>query len=164
MGEGGTLMQTKFIEAHSAEGNWGKFAVCRFNGDEWARRSKVVGASLLSTVGWGPEHYLILDLQTGEGAIFRPGGYVKADLDKHAIWVCPLFEPFLEWLWQRQPFDYDRLPDEIDLSGVPLQLAGYRRPGPHGFVGYTDRDTVECACGDEFPDEDAWEAHKAGAA
>jgi hypothetical protein len=35
-------MKTKFIEASDAkEFNWGKFALCRFEPEEWARRSEV---------------------------------------------------------------------------------------------------------------------------
>lgn len=137
-------MQTKFIEATNRiapserYGNWGKFAVCRFDPEEWARRAQVpdsapiIGLSLLQTVGWGPEHVLVLDLQTGEGALFRHGGMASADLKKHRVWVCPLFEPFLAWLYQQDLADLDALPDYVDLADAPFALTGYRRPGRDG--------------------------------
>jgi hypothetical protein len=74
---------------------------------------------------------IVFDLQTCEGTAFRPGGRAKYDLDKHKIWVCPLFEPFLEWLYkQPQHDDLTALPDTIDLPDVPFALSGYRRNGP----------------------------------
>lgn len=92
--------------------NWGKFLVGRFT-DEWSRASMLPGLSedlqiiarlpLLQQRGWGERHIMVFDLETGEGAVFRHGGLAKADLHKHKIWVCPLFEPFLEWLYE-QPF------------------------------------------------------------
>src|SRR5215472_3004576 len=98
-------MITKLIEAtNTAAGgiNRGKFLVGRFDQDEWARRSTVSTPlegdyPLLARVGWSPQHVMVFDLQTGEGAMFRPGGYAKGDLIKHRIWVCPLFELFLTW-------------------------------------------------------------------
>lgn len=86
-------------------------------------------ARLLASCGWFHEHLLVLDLATGEGAIFRHGGYAPADLNKHKVWVCPLFEPFLSWLYQQDVSDLDALPAAVTLTGVPLQLQGYRRPG-----------------------------------
>ena len=71
----------------------------------------------------------MLDLQTGEGAIFRPGGNAHADLQKHRIWCCPLFEPFLEWLYKHNLENIDELPKHVDLA-AEFELFGYRRPGP----------------------------------
>ena len=127
-------METKIIEARNSEvANWGKFLVGRFDIDEWARRSELPGAEspmpLLRRVGWGPEHIFVMDLQTGEGAIFRQGGFAPADLKKHRIWVCPLYEPFLTWLYQQDLSDLDHLPDLVDLD-APFEMSGYRRPGP----------------------------------
>jgi hypothetical protein len=125
-------MQTKFIEATNGPRNWGKFMVGRFDKDEWARRSAVSGGKwpLLRAVGWSLDSLLVVDLQTGEGAIFLPGGFVPADLEKHAIWVCPLFEPFLVWLYQQDLSDLDRLPAHVDLPDAEFAMQGYRRPGP----------------------------------
>lgn len=135
-------METKFIEATDAtNSNWGKFMVGRFTQDEWKRRSAVdrwgngrtVKHSevkpLLSRIGWGPDHLLVLDLQTCEGAVFCPHGYAKADLDKHKIWVCPMFEPFLTWLYERDLTSLEKLPSMVNLGDVPVAMAGYRRTG-----------------------------------
>ena len=134
-------MKTKIIEARNAEvGNWGKFAVGRFKfavgqftSDEWSRRSVLPGAESLTPLiwrlGWRPDNIWVLDLQTGEGALFKPGGFAPADVTKHAIWVCPLFEPFLTWLYQQDLSDLDHLPDLVDLEAA-FAMSGYRRPGP----------------------------------
>lgn len=150
-------MKTKIIEA-SNDFNWGKFLLGRMD-EEWKLRSGLFDVArqvtddvlgdgsyddmhapnyarpgtrpLLAQLGWGPEHLWVLDLQTGEGAFFKPGGYAKNDLDKHAIWVCPLFEPFLGWLYQQDLSDLDALPACVTIEARPA-LQGYRRPGPDG--------------------------------
>lgn len=130
-------MQTKLIEAtQSADAgpNWGKFCVARFD-SEWAQSSHIGGPlgdqrPLLAQCGWGRDMLWVLDCQTGEGAYFKPGGYACADLEKHRIWVCPLFEPFLEWLYGQDLSDLAALPELVELPGAPAALSGYRRPGP----------------------------------
>ena len=123
-------MHTKIVEVLSPQGNWGKFLLGRFAG-EWVKYSEVgEGVPLLAQLGWTPHHLLVLDLATGEGAIFRLGGLAVADLNKHRIWVCPLFEPFLQWLYEQDVGDLDELPSLVRLDGPPLAMAGYRRPGP----------------------------------
>jgi hypothetical protein len=132
-------VKTKIIEAVQSKavpGNWGKFMVM-VPEEEWAYRSQVsteFSGALLSALGWTWQHVWVLDLQTGEGAFFKAGGYPKADLDKHAIWVCPLFEPFLEWLYARWretgTLDLDALPEVVELPDAEFALRGYRRPGP----------------------------------
>ena len=128
-------MITKFIEVTNTVGgkpfNWGKFMVARFSDEEW-HRGAVEGAKflgLLDQVGWTRRHIIVFDLQTCEGAAFLPGGWPKADLNKHRVWVCPLFEPFLEWLYKRDLTDLDALPDSITLPDAPAALSGYRRKG-----------------------------------
>ncbi len=132
-------MDTKFVEAaHGpAGGNWGKFALCRFTPDEWSRPAQMPGAperSLLGQLGWANDHIMVTDLATGEGAMFRPGnGLASAGLEKHQIWVCPLFEPFLEWLFHHargNPGWWDTVPAIVWLPEAPGALHGYRRPGP----------------------------------
>lgn len=129
-------MITKFIEAtqDSESGfNWGKFMIGKFSPEEWAYRSALEAANaqrLIAGRGWSTRHFFFLDLQTGEGAIFSPGGIASADLEKHKIWVCPMAEPFLEWLYQQDLGDLDSLPPLVELPGVPAALAGYRRSGP----------------------------------
>ena len=124
-------MQTKIIECTNGEFNWGKFMIARFD-TEWARRSKVatdVERPLLCQVGWSANHIVVFDLQTGESAIFLPGGNAHIDLERHKIWVCPLFEPFLEWLYHQDLADLQKLPDLLDLPDAPGALWGFRRSG-----------------------------------
>jgi hypothetical protein len=125
-------MKTVFIEAtnRGENGNWGKFMVGRFEPIEWYRGSVVTERSLLHDVGWGPYHILVYDLQTGEGGIFKPGGDAHYDLEKHKIWVCPLFEPFLGWLYKQDLDDLNSLPRSIELPEAPFSFSGYRRKGP----------------------------------
>ncbi len=141
-------MELKIVEAghpvneNGVGGNWGKFGIARFD-VEWADKPEFPGTDgfphipLLAQLGWGPEHIWVLDLQTGEGALFLPGGLAKADLRKHRIWVCPMFEPFLEWLWEhtRTGRDwYARLPRRVELPDAQFAFSGYRRPGPNPCV------------------------------
>ncbi len=119
-------MKTVLIEASSPQGNWGKFLIGVFDQTELAVKSAVDGRPLVWGRGWGPGHVLVVDLQTGEGGTFKMGGLASADLEKHNIWVCPLFEPFLAWLYV-QP-DPMSLPFTVTLE-APLQFAGYRRTG-----------------------------------
>lgn len=123
-------MITKIIEASNGT-NWGKFMLMRFDHDEWEQRSAIVpGAKLLRACGWSHDHLWMLDLQTGEGAFFRPGGSAHADLERHKIHVCLLFEPLLEHLYAADLTDITALPDQLELPDAPAGLYGYRRPGP----------------------------------
>lgn len=148
-------MITKLIEATTKpryEGdnarNWGKFMVARFDA-EWRRGSEVseLNAPLLGQIGWTPDHIVVFDLQTGEGAIFRPGGYAVADLDKHMMWVCPLFQPFLEWVYKQDLTDLSKLPNCIELP-AEFEFFGYRRGGPtgDGHPEYYDPSFPERTC------------------
>lgn len=125
-------METVFIEATNTESggiNHGKFMVGRFTPEEWSRASLVnVDSCQLKFRGWTPGHILVLDLQTGEGSIFRHGGCAKADLDKHQIWVCPLFESFLHWLYSQDVSDLKKLPQMVSVV-APSAIYGHRRPG-----------------------------------
>ena len=124
-------MISRFIEAtDGTEFNWGKFVLMRFDESEWKYQSAIEERSLLSGRGWCREHLIAFDLQTGEGAFFLPGGLAAHDLnDKHKIWVCPLFEPFLDWLYHQDTSDLEALPPLVNLGNVPTSLAGYRRAG-----------------------------------
>ena len=131
-------MIAKFIEATDATRfNHGKFMVARFSEDEWLRRSRIATFSdgshdrllLPDVCGWAGRHILVLDLQTGEGAIFLPGGLAAADLRNHRILVCPMFEPFLAWLYEQDLTDLNALPGMVNLGDVPTAMHGYRRPG-----------------------------------
>jgi hypothetical protein len=126
-------MISKIIEVTNRQFNWGKFLLLRPD-TEWQRRAVMDPyrrTALLGVCGWTPEHLWVLDLQTGEGAYFKPGGVASADLDKHRIWVCPMFEPFLAWLYEQDLSDFSQLPDRLDLPHAPPELYGYRRPGSH---------------------------------
>ena len=124
-------MQTTFVEVEH-DFNWGKFAVGRFDTDEWARTSGVgTQTSLLKQRGWTLDHIWVFDLQTGEAAYFRPGGIAQYDLNKHKIWVCPMFQPFLQWLYQQDLSDLTKLPKVVKLTekDAPGAMYGYRRKG-----------------------------------
>jgi hypothetical protein len=129
-------MECRFIEAsqNAQTGfNWGKFMVARFTDEEWEYRSRmdtVLPGSLLRKCGWDPRRLLVMDLQTGEGALFQPGGSAHGDLGNHRIWVCVLFEAFLSWLYSQDVSDLAALPEIIELPDAPAGLYGYRRPGP----------------------------------
>lgn len=115
--------------------NWGKFMVA-IPDAEWNWRSQVTledgtlwtRRPLLSEVGWGPRHVWVMDLQTGEGAIFGHGGLASADLVKRRIWVCVLFEPFLTWLYKQDLSTLETLPQVVNLD-AEFSFHGYRRPG-----------------------------------
>ncbi len=68
----------------------GTFLVARFDEQEWRHVSEFDRAPLLRGRGGAPDHVLVVDPQTGEGAIFGPGGVAPADLNKDRIWGCPL--------------------------------------------------------------------------
>lgn len=130
-------MQTKFIEVTNKEQNWGKFLIVRFD-EEWEYKSAFTGRSLLAEVGWGRDNIIVFDLQTREGAGFRPGGLASADLDKHRVWVCPMYEPFLTWLYCQDLSDLSKLPASLDLKDAQFSMWGYRRKGPDDKQERTD--------------------------
>jgi hypothetical protein len=126
---------TKFIEVTNVKDggiNFGKFLLLRYDESEWAVRSSVDGHGLLSGRGWTPKHLWVLDVQTGEGACYMPGGLASHDLnEKHKIWVCPMYEPFLTWLYRQDLTDITALPSLVELSekDAPSSMAGHRRRG-----------------------------------
>jgi hypothetical protein len=131
-------LRLHIVEVVSDQWNHGKIGVGQYDEVEW-RKTSVVDTStrrpLLMQLGWAQgEGVWVLDLQTGEGAYFnpRPLGVASSDLRKSRIYVCPLFEPFLQWLYvefENLGRDVDRLPPLVELTGIPQQLYGYRRPG-----------------------------------
>jgi hypothetical protein len=125
------------VQQHGKPQNWGKFMV-GVPDAEWFRESLVdpVGGRypLLEQIGWTQNHVWVMDLQTGEGAWFRHGGLARADLEKHRIWVCPLFEEFLKWLYAQDLAGLHLLPGVIELPDAQFSINGYRRPGPHDVV------------------------------
>ena len=141
--------------------NWGKFLVARFD-EEWELKSELTRDPLLRSLGWWSDHYLwVLDLQTGEGALFSPGGHAHNDLKRHAIWVCPMYEPYLEWLyqwWRDGNRSIAELPRLVELPNAPFSMHGYRRPGPSEQYDANDQDRT---LGDE--DGEAADARPADA-
>lgn len=121
-------MQTKFVEVTNNNQNWGKFLLIRFDA-EYEYKSAFTNKSLLHEVGWHPSNIFLLDLQTGEGARFLPGGLASVDLDKHKIWCCPMYGPFLEWLYLQDLNDFSKLPNSVNLPNAEFALYGYRRNG-----------------------------------
>jgi hypothetical protein len=118
--------------------NWGKFMLARFDSEEWGRRTLVDDSPfpLLMRCGWTFEHVWVLDLATGEGALFKPGGQVAIDLEKHRVWVCPMFEVFLGWFYAHPEcwLDLAAVPQLITLTDEETRAAsalyGRRRSGP----------------------------------
>lgn len=128
-------MRTYLFEATNGF-NWGKFCVGVMD-HEWQWRSRVDTDDrrrLLAGRGWDDQHIWVMDLATGEGALFRHGGHAGRDLDKHKIWVCPLFEPFLEWFYKQDLGKLDELcAAVVQLPDAPSSLYGSRRrPRPVG--------------------------------
>jgi hypothetical protein len=132
-------MITKIIEVTNGNLNWGKFLLGVFDEKEWGRKVAVKDhpdpdTLLLYAIGHRSDMLWVIDLQTREGAMFKPGGVAKADLEKHQIWVCPMFEPFLEWLYKQDivhsgVVTLDSLPDAVDLPDAQFRLYGHRRSG-----------------------------------
>lgn len=127
-------MQTRLIEAgQGTDGkgpNWGKFCVMWFD-SEWEHQSEVdPGRALLPACGWPPGFLWVADLQTAEAVYVRPGGSASYDLDKHRVWVCPMFGPFLAWLYRfLEEHDVKELPPYVALPDAVFAFHGYRRPG-----------------------------------
>jgi hypothetical protein len=124
-------VETRIIEAQQGPAglNWGKFMIGRLT-SEWNVLSAAgKGRPLLRACGWSrcPEKLLVLDLQTGEGAWFEAGAGAREELKKHRIWVCVLFEPFLEWLFAQDLSDLRKLPRAVDLPDAEPAWSGYRR-------------------------------------
>lgn len=134
-------MQLHLFEGRTAAlpvANWGKFAVGAFGPHEYAWRSAIAEdpgqpdllpqRPLLATLGWSKRHILVLDLQTGEGGLFRHGGHARADLNRRRIWVCVLFEAFLGWVYEQDLAAIADWPRVIHLD-AEFAWHGYRRPG-----------------------------------
>lgn len=107
--------------------NWGKFLLSRFEDSEWAVPSRIseYERSLVAGRGWDRQHVFVLDLQTGEGALFRPGGSAKHDLEKHSIWVCPMYPVFLAWFYKHPEHwtDLETLPSLLELTDEEAMAA-----------------------------------------
>ena len=116
-------MNTKIVEVTNGVA-WGKFLIGWFDLVEWARHSAMLPGDaalaqhpLLSLSGWSPEHFLLLDLDTGEGGLFKHRGLADQDMANKHVSVGPMFEPFLTWLYDQPLEDVRslRLPKLINL-------------------------------------------------
>lgn len=127
-------MKTFVFEATQSpdySGNWGKFLV-GIPDTEWRWKSKVCPDSqlpLLRQLGWNNEFIWVMDLQTGEGCTVRHGGNARADLNRHRVWVCPLFEHWLAWVYKQDLAKIGEWPRLVYLPDAPFDLYGYRRAG-----------------------------------
>jgi hypothetical protein len=117
---------TKFIEVTNDNQNWGKFMLMRFD-TEFEYVSTIGRSKLLRSIGWSSDQLWVLDLQTCEGVAIRPGGNAHYDLEKHKVWVCPMFEPFLVWLYKQDLKDLNELPAMVNLPDAEFAMFGYRR-------------------------------------
>ncbi len=131
-------MLTKFIEVTDpTQFNWGKFVISQYEAEEWARMSQISGApSLLRDRGFEGGDIWVMDLQTRESACINFNTDPVHQLEKHRIWVCPMFSPFLQWLWQQDLSDVTKLPSVVILPAELVKghvaMQGYRRSGPTG--------------------------------
>ena len=103
------LVITHLIEA-SDNAAYGKFLIARLD-DELHASSALPGyegSPLLRLGGlrrFNENSTLIVDLQTGNAAVFfiSNGGSWEADLNRTGpIHVCPMFRPFLKWLYEQK--------------------------------------------------------------
>jgi hypothetical protein len=126
-------MDYRIIEATQADEpfNWGKFLITEFDDKAWDHISAINARPLLPTIGYVRRRpgLWVLDLQTREGAYFYPDGSAIADLNKTRIWTCPLFEPFLLWLYENYEGSLVSLPNVVYLNNAPAALAVPRRAG-----------------------------------
>lgn len=139
-------MRSKIVEAVGGNNfNWGKFMVLQWEPEDWDHTSIVQHEydgrvrRLLPSIGHNRRDIMVMDLETCEGAIFSPGGVARSDLRKRRVWVCVLFEPFLDWLYEfynthyraeGRPFNVLDLPDKVEFPDNPPAFQGHRREGP----------------------------------
>lgn len=125
-----STMQTKIIEASTGI-NWGRFLLQRFEASERAHRSHFEPISIWKDSPPPQTALWVLDLITGEGALFDLAKPLEEQLAQHQVWVCVLFEPFLAWLEARfrqaSSLDafWDALPAGVQVSAAP-EVIGYR--------------------------------------
>lgn len=141
-------MIVHFIEVTQADFNLnhGKFMIGRFTAEEARTNSALPDYEHESLWRVGglrkmrPDTTLVMDLQTGEGASFSldpmggdPKWQAHFHLEKHKIWVCPMFEPFLGWLYGQGlangKGDITALPRYVEVATLEGALYGHRREG-----------------------------------
>jgi hypothetical protein len=83
------------------------------------------GRRLLRMCGWSPICCGCWISRPAKGRASKLGGRGSVDLSesgKQQIWVCPMFEPFLEWFYRRDLNDSDKLPALVNLGDGPTAL------------------------------------------
>jgi hypothetical protein len=80
---------------------------------------------------WNTSNILVLDLETKEGLVLPSNTYNPLGLldDKHDIWVCPMFRPFLVWLCLQEYTSVTELPDFVALPTDESEMFGHRANG-----------------------------------
>lgn len=138
-------MISKIIEVENGF-NWGKFLVAKFDDLELSLRSSVdpeTPMTMLRAIGYGRDDTCVwvVDLQTREGAGFYPNGNASIDLNARSIWVCPMYEPFLNWLYKQDLSDITKLPAVVrftlEETAEHTASQGYRRQGPQPLTAKT---------------------------
>lgn len=132
-------MIAHYVETYN-DFNHGKFVLLRHGPEDLRRRSALPGyetTHILVGRKWDADGTFIADLQTGEGCVFYlecGSAAVQYTLNqKHKIWVCPMYEPFVCWLADTHPElargggDITALPSVVELPDAPTAVAGYRR-------------------------------------
>lgn len=119
-------MRTKLVEAtQSPAFNWGKFMLLQFDYDDAQYQSQISKHQrLLAAVGYQGDLKVwlwVLDLQTGEGAVFPVlnNGLLEYDIKEHQIRVCPMYKPFLEWLYANFNGNLEDIPSIVEVQGLP---------------------------------------------
>lgn len=117
-------MITHFLETTDGIAH-GKFLLGRLDASEAQVKSALPmleGQSMWRNAGgarkFRPEHTLILDLQTGEGA-----GWGLSDryhclqrLEELRAWVCPMYRPTVLWLCERATLPFAELPRYVEID------------------------------------------------
>jgi hypothetical protein len=135
--------------------NWGLFMVLVPDGNEWSWQSKVVPSlePVLGNFGWTPQHVIVMDIRTGEAAIFNPAsGQPKVELDEHRIYTSPHFKPFLEWLYAQDIEHLWQAPGVVtELPDATFAMRGWREIGPHPVsITLHEGDVITLKFGDQL--------------
>lgn len=115
-------MDTQIVVVDHTEGtgaivSQGVFLVAEFEPSE---------LEVVRETGWGPQHRLVVDLKTGVGGLYRPGGDPFFDVCQDRK-VGPLFASFMKWLYgQGDPW---ALPAHVTLEDF-IPATGPLLPAP----------------------------------
>lgn len=95
-------MITKLIETTDMF-NHGKFLVGQMEGFELTQYLAIKddGRQLSHVLHASPSKFWVLDCATCEGAFFDFSNDAYYQLERHQVWVCPMFPLFLEWAFEK---------------------------------------------------------------